>query len=143
MSDHITGNYRAYGNRAGVIAFLLFIPAMLLNVGIMGYGIPEAAEAGTLGEAIPALLVFALFANAPWMIAAFTAGQVAVKASEFDKHTEEDDVTPCGSETVSDAGIFRNGRKVRDLSAYERLCRDAENNGGFTGYNEAVNEGRD
>lgn len=153
MADHLTGNYRAYGRRAGCVAAPFVALALLMVVAVTFYALPEAAQAainsgdfltyfGVIGVAVVVILFFA----APGAAGVATAANAATSADEYDQHTRQDDVSPAGEEKVTDDGVFRRVRggwvKVRDLSAYERLCRDAENNGGFVGYNEAVNEGR-
>ena len=153
MSEHITKNYRAYGQRAGCIAVPFVLLGALIFVGVVWYALPEAAQnAINTGDmlsyvaVVGAACVVIGFFVAPGAAATATAVDVAVNAEQFDANTESDDKFPCGEEKVTDDGIYRRVRGgwmfVRKLSDYERDERRVANNGGFTGYNSAVNEGR-
>lgn len=164
----ITGPIKRHAGISGCFAIPALIIAWVFLVAVIFYAIPEAwtvavanKDGLTFAAVVGLACVVVIWFGAPGLVAGKDAVDKYSEALEYDKHTRQDD-----SQSYIDQdgkrhpgvlylaldngpkgpGFYKQvGDKLTLMARFsegEARQREIANQGGFTGYNEAVNEGR-
>lgn len=164
----ITGPLKRHACISGCFAIPALIVGAMVFVAVIFYAIPEAWQVAVDnqdGLTFAAVVLFACIVvawfGAPGALASKDAVDKYGSAVEYDKNTRQDDRLSYLDEQGKrhTGALYRamdsgpqgpgNYRQVGEtltllerFSEYEAEQRRIQNNGGFTGYNQSVNEGR-
>ncbi len=164
----ITRPLKRHAAISGCFAIPALIVAVLVAIAVGAYAIPEAWSAAVANRDALTFCAAVLFGcivvawfGAPGAVAAKDAVDKYSEALEYDKHTRRDDrlsyldqngkrhtgaLYHAMDSGPQGPGVYRQIGETLTLlerfSEYEAEQRRIQNDGGFGGYNEAVNEGR-